>query len=95
MLMDYVKRSEKKRGKQRIILLIHCYNINFKYFIYNIFSSFNQSEIEMVLKYIKILLRTERSRHRITESQIGVVTPYTMQAQKIQKRCNFLNSWNR
>lgn len=54
------------------------------------FSTFNLAEVEMVLKYIKILLYTERCAHRVKETDLGVVTPYSLQAEKIRDKCGFL-----
>lgn len=49
--------------------------------------------MEKVIEYIEVLLATEKCKHQIHEKDIGVVTPYKMQATKIRARCG-MNSWN-
>lgn len=41
----------------------------------------------MVLEYVDVLLQTEKCKHAVTELDIGIVTPYKMQADVIQERC--------
>lgn len=54
------------------------------------FSSFNTSEVDMVIAYIKTILCTERSKYPVNETDIGVVTPYASQAEIIENRCGFM-----
>lgn len=51
------------------------------------FSLFNSEEIDMVLKYVNVLLQTKKCKRTLTELDIGIVTPYKMQAEEIQERC--------
>jgi helicase MOV-10 len=48
------------------------------------FSYFNQEEVRTVLNYVSILLRGEPSRAPVAESDIGILTPYTRQVQKLK-----------
>lgn len=41
----------------------------------------------MVLEYIKVLLSTDKCKEQVAEYDIGVVTPYKMQVEEIQSRC--------
>lgn len=47
------------------------------------YSIFNLAEVDMVVMYIKLLLTTKFCKHEVLEHDIGVVTPYKMQASKI------------
>lgn len=40
----------------------------------------------MVIEYVKVLLTTEKCKHQVHEHDIGVVTPYKLQADKIRAR---------
>lgn len=44
-------------------------------------------EADMVVKYIDVLLSTNYCKHKISDSDIGIVTPYKMQANKILEKC--------
>lgn len=44
----------------------------------------------MVCSYIQVILNTDQCKHNIKETDIGVVTPYTLQAEKIRNMCGSL-----
>lgn len=50
----------------------------------------------MVVKYINVLLTTKMCKHEISECDIGIVTPYKMQANEILNKCErtFQNNTN-
>jgi superfamily I DNA and/or RNA helicase len=48
------------------------------------FSYFNQEEVKTVLNYVSILLRGEPSRAPVAEKDIGILTPYIQQVQKLK-----------
>lgn len=58
--------------------------------LYTFFSSFNSVEVQMVFNYIKAILSTTQCKHEVKETDIGVVTPYALQAEKIRKMCSSL-----
>lgn len=41
----------------------------------------------MVVKYIEVVLATNLCKHKISYSDIGIVTPYRMQASNISEEC--------
>ena len=41
----------------------------------------------MVIEYVKVLLSTDECKYKIEECDIGIVTPYRMQANKILYHC--------
>lgn len=58
----------------------------FTIFIFCCFSLSNSSEADLIVEYIKVLLRTKKCRQQVRESDIGVVTPYKNQAHVIQEK---------
>lgn len=57
---------------------------------FKLLSSFNEAEINAVMKYIKMLLpprARRKSLKEISQSDIGVVTPYRKQCKKIAREC--------
>lgn len=53
------------------------------------FSMFNLNEITIVMDFIKKLLKPG-NHHKITQADIGVVTPYKMQRRYISQACHRL-----
>lgn len=41
----------------------------------------------MVVKYVRVLLNTSACWHKISDKDIGIVTPYAKQASKIFESC--------
>lgn len=66
-----------------------CFFIqHFHSFFRLFYSSFNSTEVQMAFNYIKVILKTEKCRHQVKQKDIAVVTPYTLQAEKIREICS-------
>lgn len=59
-------------------------NVILKMFILRSFSSFNDKEVDEVMKYIRTLLASDTN---LTESDVGVISPYKLQCSKIKRAC--------
>lgn len=44
----------------------------------------------MVAKYVEALTHSTGSRHKLTAQDIGIVTPYQLQANKITEACELI-----
>lgn len=56
-----------------------------------ILSTFNQKEVNTVMEYIQKLINKNFNGHHIEAKDIGVVTPYKLQCEKIERQCKYLN----
>lgn len=56
----------------------------------------NLAEVDMVVEYINVLLTTDICKNEISGRDIGIVTPYKMQANEILNKCekSFQNKAN-
>lgn len=64
--------------------------------VFSFHSICNLAEVDMVVKYINVLLTTNICRNEISDHDIGIVTPYKMQAKEISNKCEitFQNKTN-
>ncbi|GLV35616.1 armitage [Carabus blaptoides fortunei] len=56
-------------------------------------SYFNRQEIDVVVKYLQQLIGTRLKGKKIEQSDIGIVSPYKKQVQKLNQACHKKN-WN-
>lgn len=71
---------------------MNCATLNFIKIVcnlLNISSSYNVDEVNMVMEFIQMLLSEDK--YKITQSDIGVVSPYKLQCKKIQENCDKRN----
>lgn len=55
-------------------------------------SVFNSEEVSLVISYVKDLLRSKLGGRLVTQNEIGIVTPYRLQRQKIHEKLQ-KNGW--
>lgn len=82
--------NEGKRQEIYKKMLNTSHSVLLFFYISVLFSLFNLDEVNMVVSYIEILLTTKFCKHNLLSSDIGIVTPYKIQATKIMSRCEEL-----
>lgn len=52
---------------------------------------YNIQEVNVVMSYVQMLSKVTLKGKQITDRDIGITSPYKLQCEKIEDRCNYLN----
>lgn len=81
--------------KKISIIILLKYNINGYTFIHlYIYSVFNKAEVLAVVKYVTTLLGTNFGKRKLTQKDIGIITPFKQQQLEIIHRLALIRQEN-